>query len=254
MRFVDFFDCAYVINLAHRQDRREETVRELAEVKIDLQPGKVEFFPAIRPTDPGHFPRLGFRGIALSQLAVLKQAKARGLKNVLILEDDLEFHPDFLQYESAIVTQLAEMDWDVVQLGYCTSALPKGVDLTAQSGSDTQFLHDCDAEIIGCQLFAVNAKAFDLLIDFLEGLDSRPVGHPEGGGMSVDGGYNLLKRRKPEFQRLVSVPSLAEQRSSPSDITPQWYDKMPVVSSLAAFSRTYNLGRRLKAIPKLAGI
>ncbi|HAX77040.1 MAG TPA: LPS biosynthesis glycosyltransferase, partial [Cyanobacteria bacterium UBA11372] len=52
-------------------------------------------FPAIRPDDAGDFPSIGARGCFESHLAILKQALADRLSNVLIVEDDLKISQRF---------------------------------------------------------------------------------------------------------------------------------------------------------------
>ena len=67
---------AFYINLDRRLDRRKEIEAELGNLGVPY-----ERFPAIK-TIPGCI------GCALSHLAVLKEARSRGYKNVLIFEDD----------------------------------------------------------------------------------------------------------------------------------------------------------------------
>lgn len=74
----ELFGGVFYINLDHRTDRREQMEGELNKLGL-----KYERFPAIRHVH-------GNVGCGLSHLAVLKIAKARGLKNVLIFEDDFE--------------------------------------------------------------------------------------------------------------------------------------------------------------------
>jgi GR25 family glycosyltransferase involved in LPS biosynthesis len=69
---------AYYINLDHRTDRREEMERELDALKL-----QAHRFPAFAHT-------YGPIGCLQSHLAVLQEARARGLPRVLIFEDDFE--------------------------------------------------------------------------------------------------------------------------------------------------------------------
>ena len=72
----------FYINLDYREDRREEIESELAKYEL-LE--KSERFPGIRVVNQG------ILGCTKSHLGVIKLAKERGYKNVLILEDDFEF-------------------------------------------------------------------------------------------------------------------------------------------------------------------
>lgn len=75
----DKIDQIFYINLDKRTDRREEIENELN--RLELQ---YERFPAIEHS-------LGIAGCGLSHMTVLKIAKERGYKNVLIFEDDFAF-------------------------------------------------------------------------------------------------------------------------------------------------------------------
>ena len=72
-------DKIFYINLDKRIDRREEIESDLAKYELDA-----ERFPGIYH-DPG------IVGCGKSHLSVMKMAKERGYKNVLILEDDFTF-------------------------------------------------------------------------------------------------------------------------------------------------------------------
>jgi GR25 family glycosyltransferase involved in LPS biosynthesis len=75
----NLFGGVFYINLDKRADRRVEFEAEMAKVGLNA-----ERFSAIEM-------RPGIVGCGYSHLAVLKLARDRGLKNVLIFEDDFEF-------------------------------------------------------------------------------------------------------------------------------------------------------------------
>ena len=75
----DLFGGIFYINLDSRVDRLNEIRGELERIGLEG-----ERFPAVKETP-------GFIGCALSHIAVLKEARDRGLKNVMVLEDDFEF-------------------------------------------------------------------------------------------------------------------------------------------------------------------
>lgn len=97
------------INLDKRTDRREHIESEFKRVNIPLE--KVERFSAIEheysPT-----------GCNLSHAAVLKLAKERGYKNVLILEDDFTFIDDVKKIHSTLNSFFETVkEWDVLNIG-----------------------------------------------------------------------------------------------------------------------------------------
>jgi glycosyl transferase family 25 len=241
MTFLDFFDRAYVINLPAREDRRQEMAKELENVGMPFTLGKIELFSAIKPKSPGSFQSIGYRGCFLSHLNLLKKAKEENLRNVLIMEDDLEIRKDFSQHEDSILRELSDKDWDIVHFGYCE-------DESHKLHQDIEFpiLQPFSGQINGSHFYAVNAKAFDKLIDFFEVLLQRPAGHPEGGPMSPDGVLNVFKWQHPDIVRLITVPSFGGQRSSRSDISPSWFDQLPILKTLVQLIRSWGWGKSLK--------
>jgi glycosyl transferase, family 25 len=243
MKFIDFFDRAYVINLPSRGDRRQEMAKELENAGMPFTLGKVELFSAIKPESPGSFQSIGYRGAFLSHLNVLKKAKAENLRNVLIMEDDLELRKDFKQYEKIILGELSENAWDIVHFGYGRDVSRKDISLP--------ILQPFAGEIIGAQFYAVNGKTFDKLVNFFEVLLQRPPGHPDGGPMSPDGVFNVFKWQYPDTVRLIAVPSFGGQRSSRSDISPSRFDQVPIVKYFAKLVRRWGLKQSFKNLLEL---
>ncbi|NEO84716.1 MAG: glycosyltransferase family 25 protein [Spirulina sp. SIO3F2] len=231
MKFSEFFERAYVINLPKRVDRRHEIAKELQKAGMPLQVGKVELFSAIQPKEAFPFKSIGAKGCFLSHLEILKEAQAQGLRNVLIVEDDLEFAPEFKQHEAYLLEQLMSKDWSFVQFGYC------GHGDEPNYGKSLPILRSFSGEKIGSHCYAVNGKSIQMLIDFLEALLVGPVGDRLYGPMSLDGALNVFKWQHPEINRLIAIPSVANQRSSASDVSPSWFDQVPVMNQAVALAR-----------------
>lgn len=227
MRMADFFERIYVVNLPERTDRRRAITQELDRAGMPLTPGKVEIFPAIRPTETLEFPSIGARGCFLSHLSILKQAKQDGLANVLILEDDLAISPAFFQLQITLVKQLREASWDFVFLGHTQDSVQPAENV----------LQHWTKPLLTTHFYGVNGRTIDRLVDFLEVLQQRPAGHPDGGPMHLDGGYNTFRAQNPDTTTLIAVPILGEQRGSRSDITLSWRDRTPVVRQVASLVR-----------------
>ena len=49
----------------------------------------------------------------------------------------------------------------------------------------------------------------------------------------------MFRAQNPDVRTLIASPNLGSQRSSRSDISAAWYDRMPIVGNVI------NLGRRL---------
>jgi len=103
----DYFDEIYCINLDERTDRWEHAQKEFEKAGIK---DRVIRFSAIRDND-------GRVGIIKSNLGIIKLAKKKGLKNVLVFEDDVEFIVDNPQDVLAKALEEVNLDWTLFYLG-----------------------------------------------------------------------------------------------------------------------------------------
>jgi glycosyl transferase family 25 len=152
------------------------------------------------------------------------------------------------KYEEKIVNQLLANEWDIAQLGYC--ALQETQEEpwhTSPFPCKTGTLVDFPEGVLGTQCVAVQGQILDLLIEYLEGLLSRPKGHPDGGPMSIDGAICVFTRRY-KIKRLLLNPSLVDQVSSRSDISPNPYDYIPGVNKILLLARRLNITRYYRKI------
>lgn len=220
---LSYFEFVSIINLPYRVDRRREIESELKRLGSAPNPGSVEFFPAIRVSARDDWPSLGARGCFLSHYTVLKQARDRGLRNILVMEDDCEFKPVIAEFEHEIVRTLSESPWDIVHLGYSEQPHVSG----------TPTLESTPRPITCTHLYAVNGTIFDRLIDFLEQVMQRPDGDPEGGPQHYDGALTMFRAQNKDVVTLIAKPSLAGQRSSRSDIHSRWFDQIAGLRTVA---------------------
>jgi len=228
MKLIDFFERAYVVNLPNRKDRRRMMIQELKKIEMPLTPNKTEIFPAIRPDDAGAFPSVGARGCFLSHLAILKRAKEDRLGNVLIMEDDLTISGQLKTNQESLVEQLRCKDWGFVYFGH--------VEESKAASSIT--LRPFSEPIMTAHFYGVNGLVFDRLLSFLEVLQRRPAGHPDGGPMHLDGAYSTFRAQNPDIVTLLASPNLGWQRSSRSDIASnKWFDQVPVFKQLVGAAR-----------------
>lgn len=88
------FDHAYCLNLLKRRDRRTR-----CSAIFDSYGWGVEFFLALDGARLYNQTRLlaGELGAAASHLAIIEDAKLKGYKRILVMEDDVEFCDDFLR-------------------------------------------------------------------------------------------------------------------------------------------------------------
>jgi len=131
----NYVDKTYIINLDERADRWKLIVEELKKVNID----NYERFSAIRPNQ-ADIPKESYRNMRLagadrdkyivgttgeraSHVAIVKKAKEAGYKQILMLEDDVEFHAEANTIFNSAMEQIKNVEWDMFFLG-CFHKLP----------------------------------------------------------------------------------------------------------------------------------
>jgi glycosyl transferase, family 25 len=218
-------DRVYVINLPERSDRRRDLTRRLVRGwGAQLVAERVEFFSAVRPSDPGGFASAGYRGCFESHQAVLDDALARGFERILVLEDDADLGPDARARLAPLLPTLALGAFHVAQLGYA-GAHPPGHDPKALAQ-----LVRFDGEVLGSHCLVYTRAGMELVRDHLRLLHDGTPGDPLRGPMSPDGALNTLPWVNPEAVRLLCVPSAVGQAASRSDIMPGRWDRIPVAA------------------------
>lgn len=226
------FDRICIISLRERHDRRRAVTRELQRQGIAIDGERVRFVDAIRPDHAAGFPSIGARGCFLSHLKALRQAHADGVRNVLVLEDDVMFTSTIARAASLAATRGEA--WSFAYPGHAQAALPG--DLRWQR---------CDEPLVCAHCYAVNRQALPVVIEHLEACLCRPSGHPAGSPMHYDGALSVLRRARPDLLTLVASRSLAGQRSSRSDIEgPSWLDRLALPGLATAARALRNHWRR----------
>jgi glycosyl transferase family 25 len=209
-RIIEYFDRAYIINLADRTDRRRETEHEFQRVGIKIPSEKVRFYTATRPTEKGGFSTAGMRGCFTSHRNVLELASRDLVRNLLVFEDDVGFKHVTSVVEDKLLAQLDQENWDLVFFGYLNDANPEG------AGPLVRW----SAEVLGTHFYGVNGRLIKTMVKYMCECESRPPGHPDGGPMSPDGAYNHIRHMRPDIRVLLASPNLAYQRSSRTDVHP----------------------------------
>lgn len=184
---------AIYINLDRREDRRAEFEDECKRIGIT-----VERFSAIEQNP-------GFIGCTLSHIAVLKEARARGLKNVLIFEDDFTFLVDKETFNSNLQSFFdLNIDYDVLMLGYKLNQSEPFNDLIGRVKM---------AETTSCYL--VHNRFYDRLIDVLESDVKKLISTHKHWLYIVDQSW---KKLQPEAQWFYFTTRIGKQRAGFSDL------------------------------------
>jgi GR25 family glycosyltransferase involved in LPS biosynthesis len=99
----------------------------------------------------------GRQGCAQSHIEVIRTAKKQGLKNVLILEDDIEVHISRgKKYFDKIFESLESIDWSILKLGYALESDSTGYRLSPEiiQANNTWGMH----------AYVVNSKYYDTFL------------------------------------------------------------------------------------------
>jgi glycosyl transferase family 25 len=148
-------DRIFYINLDYREDRREQIEGELD--KYGLLENS-ERFPGIRIIDQG------ILGCTKSHLEVLKLAKERGYKNILILEDDFEFILSKTDFENELdIFFNSGIKYDVCMLAYLLQLQNDPTDYIAECPNLNRVL-----EAQTASAYIVNNHYYDKLIHLYE--------------------------------------------------------------------------------------
>jgi hypothetical protein len=232
------WDCyCIVINLPSRPDRRRDTAAEL--YGIGWPGDQIIWYPGIDPKSPAGFVNAGYRGCFLSHLGALNLTKNMELDEVLILEDDCEFAPAF---PAVVRSAMTDDWWDICYFGHGEPPAEGGPLLEWEPDRAVRFAH----------CYAVRGRVLSMLCTYLEAMLLRPEGHPRT--MSPDGALNWFRREHPDVVTLLAMPTSAVRRSSASDLSPSWLDRVPGLRVAAALARrARHFGRTLRTHMRSSG-
>jgi hypothetical protein len=230
VKLDQIFDKIVITNMPERTDRRARVVRELRSVGVELTPGRVEIVPGVRVTDPCGFASAGYRGCYLCTLGILRAATLEKVSRLLFMEDDLIFTRAMKTHGEAMVEELLTTPWHFAYLGH-SAPVPPGV----------LGWRRYDGPLIGANCLALNGSILERLLAFMEEVQNRPPGHPEGGRIAPDAAYNHFRALNPDVVTLTACPLLGVQGSSQSDLHPVWFDRVPVLRNIARSARGLKL-------------
>jgi glycosyl transferase family 25 len=189
------------INLEKRSDRRKEIEEELNNFNLPF-----ERFEAIETRG------FGILGCGKSHLAVLKLAKERGYKNILILEDDFTFTVSKEKFENKLSHFFSEnIDYDVCMISYY---------LNNYVDSKYDFLY----KVLDGQTasgYIVNEKYYDKLIDLYEYAMPLLETTREHWNYAND---QIWKKLQPNDNWYSFIEKIGKQRASYSDNSESFQD------------------------------
>lgn len=202
----DFFDKIYCINIDRRTDRWEKCLIEFEKHGLN-----VERFSAIDGNTENYnlgYPYDNELAGSISHLNLIKKVKELNLKNVLILEDDVEFVENANDLFDEYVKQLPE-DWYGLHFG---GNHVYGLQRTPQPNivrmNRSYAIH----------AYALNSNSFDILIEYL----TKKINDVIQNGKSVIKESVAADYFIADLHRILNfycfVPHIAWQKDDYSDI------------------------------------
>jgi hypothetical protein len=249
-----------LINLPRRTDRFRATMRELDRVTgRRLHVG--EDLELLRPPtfdEAAGFINPAYRSCLHAHLEAARLGQASGADRVLVLEDDVTFHPAWDHLESRALAELAGTDWDIANLGWESATEPadldsphvplvddagEGADRSAENragraGAGDDVWQRFRGELIGSHAYLLTGRFLPTWIAHLEAIAHGVPGDDLRGPMAPDGALNTITWVDTSVVRLRAVPSLAGQRPSRSDVNTRWIDRVPLARAGATTLRS----------------
>ena len=209
-----YIDKIFLINLVHRKDRLQESISELIRVGII---DDVEQFEAVEH-------QLGIIGCTQSHYELVKHAKAKGYKNILIFEDDIEFHKSNSLFQKTIESAFESIKKNklsphMLYLGGNATHVHSGHDSTIPYHNQ---ISDHLYQLGGCKTthaYIIFESMYDTIIDAYSKLSWVQEEFRGDLRMSIDFWYlSRIHHNRSEYNVYGVYPALAGQRESHSDI------------------------------------
>lgn len=199
-----YFDNIYCINLNKRTDRWQESLLEFAKIGIK---NKVERFSAIEHN-------IGISGCTRSHYELIKLAKCRGEKNILIFEDDVEFvRLDIWGLFDKSINQLTNQNLNYELFYFGGNIKDKNAVLKV---NDNLLKLEC---IKTTHCYAINSSIFDIIIDYYKKVDwgnKENWMHYNIDRLNIDWFY--YNKIQPRGKTYGIYPGVCQQRLSYSDL------------------------------------
>jgi len=196
----EHFGGVFYINLAKRTDRRQEIETELNSVELPF-----ERFEGIERSP-------GIVGCGYSHLAVLKEARERGLPNVLIFEDDFEFLVPKNEFWINVNTFFeSRIPYDVLMFSYNIE----------KSRPFNNLIFKVDATTTA-SAYLVNSYFYDTIIELYE--ENLPLLESTGKHW-IYANDQIWKKLQPAAKWYAFNIRLGRQRGSYSDNSLEFMDR-----------------------------
>lgn len=191
---LNYLDKILIINLKHREDRKNEILQELN--KLQIEKDKIIFIEAV------YIKENGALGCTASHIKCIEYALNNNLENVLILEDDYDFCKDINLFNIELTKFLiSNVNWDVLLLHISEYGPPINIKTDFNDVYVNLWSHSAAAYILKKNIFK------DLIMNYKKSLNS--------GKGPLDFHWNNLRLK---YNWYANKKIIGYQRESYSDI------------------------------------
>lgn len=191
---LNYLDKILIINLKHREDRKDEMLQELN--KFQIEKDKIIFIEAVYNKEDGAL------GCTASHIKCMEYALNNNLDNVLILEDDYDFCKNINLFNIELTKFLmSNINWDVLLLNISEHGPPLNIKTDLNNVHINLWSHSAAAYIMKKSIFK------ERIINLRNSLNSGKGPH--------DFHWNNLKLN---YKWYINNKILGYQRESYSDI------------------------------------
>ena len=210
-----YFDQVYLINLDSRINRLEQADRELKNAKVDYLRVSGIVPTHIKLAYHRHFEKrgekytLGACGCKATHLKIIHNAKKKGYKRVLIIEDDIQVNKDANQVVENAVKQMNDNDcvWDMLYLG---GRYPHG-----------GFYEDGSRwfqEFVGMNVLKLKGAMTTLAYGIAENMYDFVLENALNSGFEIDIFYYRMHQHQKQFGYFGVIPPVINPTEEGSDI------------------------------------
>jgi GR25 family glycosyltransferase involved in LPS biosynthesis len=201
-----FFDHIYCLNLDRRTDRWARCEEVFVEYRIE----NIERFSASDGLTMPDFPGVlkGNVGLFDSHRRILQDAIDKDYHNILIFEDDVEFHPDFNNIFTYVEQEISD-NWNTLYLG-CN--LHGGGNVRQHRVSEHLYLAN---KVLTTHAIAISSHMFHPILESIIFERPKDLSYAD---WSMDVLYLLWSDTPHSY---IVIPRIAFQRSDYSDIIGQ---------------------------------
>ena len=179
--FQKLVDKVYAINVESSKDRRENIIAQCHSIGTHFEivkaiDGRKEDVEWVRNEYNSKYDgwTQGAAGLVYTTMNIIKEAKAKGYKSIMILEDDIVFERNAYS-EAKVLFQTLPLDWELFHLA-AQSFVPG-----RRMGKLVQL-----KAAWSCQAYIISERVYDEYLEWLELVD-RPIDsitsgiiHPKG--------------------------------------------------------------------------